>query len=234
MLNALSFIDGLDHDSDYVMEIAPNFWIMDNHKWAFWAWEKYRAEDGHQLPTTLVHVDKHWDAANDWKDERRIEELLSITSLGGLQKLLTKGEDNRSCVRLDSFIAPSIIRGIINHVDFYCLQTDTERGLWPPFLEKLGSTQILHESIDALVQRNKGHRLLFDLDIDIFNRSDMWCETDHWSDDEVLRLLDSCAPIIRGALVVTVAISFGFSGDDDDARRLAKLVIGRLLELREA
>ncbi len=233
MLNALSFIDDLDHDSDYAEEIAPNFWIMGDHKWAFWAWEEYRARDGHQLPATLVHVDYHWDAINDWQDEQEIEELRSIRALGELQKLLTKEKDGRSCIQYDNFISPGVIRGVINHVDFYCLQKDIEPGLWPPFLEQHGGTQILHDSIDALVQRNEGNHVLFDLDIDIFNRSNLWCETDHWSDDEVLELLDTCAPIVREALVVTVAISFGLSGDYDDARRLAKLVIGRLLQLRE-
>ena len=39
---------------------------MDDHKWAYYVWEKYRCESVHNPPFTLVHLDRHWDGVDDF------------------------------------------------------------------------------------------------------------------------------------------------------------------------
>lgn len=47
----------------FIEELYSNVYLMDNHKWALYCWEFYRQKK--QLPSTLVHLDYHWDAIND-------------------------------------------------------------------------------------------------------------------------------------------------------------------------
>ena len=63
-----------EKNDEYFDEIYPNIWIMDNHKWALYCWEQYRVKN--QIPSTLVHIDYHWDAVNDYYENE--DELKNI------------------------------------------------------------------------------------------------------------------------------------------------------------
>ena len=233
-------VDGIGLEEDYHKEIAPDFWLMNNHKWAFWAWEEYRTRDSASLPATLAHIDFHPDSMDDWQDNREIENFKAITDREELRRLLRAREwtPNSSDIRYDNFIACGIHRGLIDRVE--CFQKpggeklcfNVEHG------DELKITQATRRSIHELVSCCEGRPLFFDLDIDVFNpESGNDNDTDHyvtrhWPDDEIAVFLDECQPLVANALVVTVAISFGCSGEEQDARRLTKMVLESLLPMR--
>jgi len=102
-------IDNLIQDDDFFTQIFPDVWLMDNHKWAFYIWNKFIKESGNQK-LTLVHADYHWDDINDYQDAPEEEEKLVNSDDEKLIEIVK--ED--SFIRYDSFICPAIIRGLVN------------------------------------------------------------------------------------------------------------------------
>lgn len=45
-------------DNDYLAQLGPGIWLMDNHKWALVAWERERVAGRRYV---LLHADFHWD-----------------------------------------------------------------------------------------------------------------------------------------------------------------------------
>ncbi len=209
----------------YFEEIYPNLWLMDDHRWSYYIWECFSHRNQGRLPLALIHADQHWDGVNDFfkpSDEARLRSIRTIEEISDLAS-------RASLVRKDSFIAPAIIRGIINEIHFYCFQTDTEPGLDKPLLKKHNSKQFIHHELNSLIERPpKGS--LFDLDLDLFNRSEMWEEGNLWENKEILHFLDICSGIIGSSSLVTIAMSFGYSGSRDDTRYLTELVVPRIIE----
>ena len=66
------------NNEEYFEEIYPNIWIMHNHKWSLYCWELYR--ENNEIPSTLVHLDYHWDAINDYYKNEEIISVLKITT----------------------------------------------------------------------------------------------------------------------------------------------------------
>lgn len=229
----LQSIDAISSSSDYYKEIAPRVWLMASHRWAFWAWESYRDSGGVDLPCALAHIDYHWDAVDDWQTQERIDFLRNLSAMSQIKELLIEGENGRSKVQHDNFIAPAIIRGLIDEVHFYCLFYDNPTlGFYEPHLKRHSGSQQIHENIESLVEHVADRPVFVDLDIDIFNRSGKWADDENWSEQEILSFLSKCEGMIRRALVVTVAMSFGYSGTDSDTKRIAKLVVSEILGFR--
>lgn len=213
----------------YNEEVYPNVWLMDNHKWAFYVWENYRYHNADGIPPVLVHIDQHWDGVNDFQSQGRIHSLLRIKSSDEIKKLI----ERNSFVRYDSFIAPSIICGFIKEVHFYCLQDDTEIGLDDDLLYRYGAKQFIHKTIDSLIQRVEGRPLLFDLDLDVFNRSEQWGVGDIWPREDIERFMDKCSGLIVQSPLLTVAISYDYSGTEKDAKYLANLVVPKIIRYKQ-
>ena len=221
-------IDSLVPRSEFHEEIAENVWLMDNHKWALFAWEKFFIENPSRVPLPLVHADYHWDAINDWKTEERVSEICQISSLSGFEEVILSGS-----IDYANFIFPEIIRKRINEVYFYCFFFDNPtHGFAPGILEKHGAKQFICRDLDRLVNAVSGRPVLFDLDIDVFNYSDYGHETDYWEHAKIDDFFRQCCHTIRDAPVVTIAISFGCSGEENDAKELAKCVVGKILDIR--
>jgi len=127
-----------------------------------------------------------------------------------------------------------VIRGLVSDVHFFCLQDNAAQGLDAELLISSGARQTLHEEAVALSQANFEAPLIFDLCIDLFNRSDQWDTGELWSDAEIATFIEQMRPVIEQALIVTVSLSFGYSGSEADTRRLAALVLPRLEQWRSA
>lgn len=221
-------IDSLIPGSVFHEEIAENVWLMDNHKWALHAWEKFFIEDPSRAPLPLVHADYHWDAINDWQTEEEAREICQISSLTGIEEVILSGS-----IRYDNFIFPEIIRKRINEVYFYCFFLDNPtHGFAPGNAEKFGAKQFICRDLDQLLNAVSGKPVLFDLDIDVFNYSEIGAETDYWDNAKVDDFFRRCRHTISNAPVVTIAISFGCSGEENDAKKLAKCVVGKILDIR--
>jgi len=213
-------IDNFRADSEYFEEIFPGVWLMDDHKWAYYIWEKARFESAGRGPFALVHLDCHWDGVNDFHGEpAAVKELLDIKDMDGIYSLVRKNAD----VRTHSYIAPAIIRGLIDEVHFYCRQVCTGPGLYPRFLKQHKARQFIHQNIESLVSREFSKPVIFDMDLDLFNNADMWEEGDLWTDSEINDFLGVCSEMVRSAHVVTAAMSFGYSGTEKDTRHLTRL-----------
>lgn len=75
--------------------------------------------------------------------------------------------------------------------------------------------------------------MIFDLCLDLFNHADgKEFEGDLWTDAGVLEFLDAVSSHIIAAAVVTISLSFRYSGEEEDTRHLAQLIVHRILELR--
>jgi hypothetical protein len=219
-------IDQFHLNGEYFEEIYPNLWLMDDHRWSYYIWERFFHRNPGRLPLALIHADQHWDGINDFLKPSDEATLRSIRTIEEIFALVS----GASLVRKDSFIAPAIIRGIINEVHFYCSQTDTEPGLDKPLLKKHNSKQFIHRKLNSIIERlPKGS--LFDLDLDLFNRSEMWEEGNLWENKEIVHFLDTCSGIIRSSCLVTIAMSFGDSGSREDTKYLTELVVPRVIEL---
>jgi len=216
-----SVLDNIRRSGKYFEELYPNVWLMDNHKWTFYVWEDYRFRRSVGIPPILVHMDKHWDGVNDFQTPETIADLININSAKGVMNLI----EHKSLVRYDSFIAPSIIRGFVKEVHFYCLQDDTDVGLDDDLLYRYKAKQFIHKTLKSLIEHVGGRSILFDLDLDLFNRSDQWNEGDIWPEEDIVRFMGKCSELIINSPLITVAMSFDYSGTDKDTKYLAKLVI---------
>jgi hypothetical protein len=218
-------IESFGPDPSYFEEMYPNVWLMDDHRWSYYIWEKCFHKYGVTAPYTLLHIDKHWDAVNDFLKDGDQEQLCYITDINKIRDIVS---DN--LIRKDSFIAPAIIRGIINEVHFLCFQDYTTQGLSLELLNKFSSSQVIYTDQRSFV-KDAPSGSLFDIDIDIFNRSDYWATGELWTDNEILEFLDDCSELIKSSPLVTIAMSFGYSGTEEDTKHLTRLVVHRVMEI---
>ena len=76
--------------------------------------------------------------------------------------------------------------------------------------------------------------MIFDLCLDLFNRSDKWAIGDLWTDEDIRDFLEQVRPVIERAALVTVSLSFEHSGTEADTRHLAALVLPPIVQWRSA
>lgn len=197
---------------------------MDDHRWALKVWEMEKKYSRY----TLIHADYHWDACYDFRDNPEHEARLRSASPIEVADLVAAGE----FIKFDSFIAPAILRGLVNIVHYYCFQEDGEK-LDDDLLQLSGAKQIVHSSVDSLVSAPIDGPLIFDLCLDLFNNSDQWEEGSLWPDEDILHFLESVSPLVAKSDIVTIAMSFNYSGTHSDTKHLAKLVVPILLAQRQ-
>ncbi|ART52407.1 hypothetical protein CBP34_13120 [Acidovorax carolinensis] len=118
---------------------------------------------------------------------------------------------------------------------FYCLQGDE----WDVAIDEnlraaTGTAQVIHKTPESFASLQAESPLIFDLCLDLFNRSDQFQEGDLWADKEVLGFLDTIRPLIMRASLVTISLSFDCSGTVEDTRYLASLVLPRIQAWRMA
>ncbi len=214
----------LEENPAYFEDLGAGIWLMDDHRWALVAWD--RAAKGSDKPYVLVHADFHWDSCYDAHGSPPVEARLINADAADLFKLVQAN----NWIRYDSFIAPAIVRGLVSEVHFLCKQQDDyDVGIDEDLLHRFHATQHLHETSASLIDVAQGRPLIFDLCLDLFNRSNvMMYKGDLWSDDEILAFLETVKGLVQQARIVTVSLSFGYSGTEDDTRHLAELVLPRL------
>lgn len=183
-------------------EIVPNLWTMSNHKWALFAWASAKLDQ----PAALVHLDWHWDGINDFGDPHSRNELSTLKSIDELCKMIAD-PDRPICYA--SFIAPAILLGLVDEVHFYCLQDDTTPGLSKDLLDETGVKEYRHQNIDDLLRTttNLSKPILFDLDIDLFNRATLFYSDGPEYNERIRSFLCKCSVLIQRAAVVTIAKS---------------------------
>ena len=100
---------------------------------------------------------------------------------------------------------------------------DNEKGFYGTFLTEYSASQIIHDNINSINARSTQKPVIFDIDLDLFNKSDMWAEGNLWEKDEIIEFIRNCSGIIKSSTVITVAMSFGYSGTEEDTKYLTKL-----------
>lgn len=214
---------------DYFVDLGSGVWLMDSHKWAFVAWEQARMPGQRYA---LLHADFHWDGVDDFADDEAAQQSL----LTGNAATLVKLAQDEQYIRYDSFIAPAIRRGLFAEAHFLCTEDNgNDVGLDQQLCEDTGTLQIFHEDAMSLALVVPSAPVIFDLCLDLFNRSDdKMFEGDLWPDKEILQFLETMTHHIQSAMAVTISLSFGYSGTEVDTRHLADLVVPRILALRQA
>lgn len=214
-------------DDEYLRNLGADVWLMDNHRWALLAWMRFGSERG-MNGFSLVHVDHHWDGVNDYQDNEEERERLIAANLDEIEEIIRSSQR----IQFDSFIAPAVIRQLVTEVHFFCKQTNTEPGLGDQLLVDTGAREHLYDDVSALAAANFTAPVIFDLCLDLFNRTDMWATGDLWSDDEIREFLEQLRPVIERAVVVTVSLSFDYSGTKADTQHLAALVLPLIVQWR--
>jgi len=135
-------------------------------------------------------------------------------------------------IQYDSFIGPALARELINDIHFLCFQEDEDEGFTEEELEKYNTKQTIHGMVDTLKKIEIKQPLLFDFCLDVFNRSDYDYQSDLWADEEIEVLLLECKPLVKKAKVVTVSMSYGCSGTEEDTKILTEKVVTLFLGWR--
>lgn len=218
-------------DSSYLKHLGRDIWLMDNHRWAFYVWEKYHAESTTLRRFNLIHADYHWDNGDDFLERPDLAALLPGASLKELWNWTTQ---NQKPIIYDSFIAPTVRRETLAVIHWLCKQAGTPDGFSEEFLREFNCSQKFYSNSNELKQTSIADPLIFDLCLDLFNRNEkmMWAG-DLWPENEIKEFLDDCSALIQRAIAVTVSLSFGCSGTEDDTRRLAAIVIPKLNSFRK-
>lgn len=220
-------IDYIVKGDEFHEEIVPNVWIMDNHKWAFWAWFNFFTQFTTETPIDLYHFDYHWDAVNDFNCIKSLSDI-SQNKRSEMYRLVIE-----DYIPKDGFIAPAIIKGFFNEIHFYCKQCDTQIGFSTNFLKTYSSNQYVYRCIEDLVATKPKKTYAFDLDIDLFNDSGMYLEADLWPKSKQDEFFSTCESLIRNASIITIAMSFGYSGTKEDTISLAEYVLNEILSIRK-
>jgi hypothetical protein len=219
--------DSLVPDDDYLENLGSGVWLMDDHRWALIAWERCRIAGQRYA---LMHADYHWDDVDDLADSpTRVPAFLAAQ----LPELIALTKANK-LVRFDSFIAAAVRRGLVAEVHFFCTEDEaTDEGLDQKLCEENQTLQFIHPDASSFAGAAPSSPIIFDLCLDLFNNeSDGYEEGDLWPDEDVLGFIEAVAHHIKAAALVTVSMSFGYSGSEGDTRHLAKLVVPRILEMR--
>lgn len=226
MVSQVDF-NSLQPDDEYLSDLGADVWLMDDHRWAFLVWTRFGVEHGIER-FSLVHADYHWDGVNDFHEREEARARLLAADLDELEAMVR----NRDFIQYDSFIAPAVIRKLVTEVHFLCTQTGTEPGLGESLLSDTGAREYMHDDASHLAQVRFNGPVIFDLCLDMFNRSEIWATGDLWTDDEIDDFLGGVRPLIERAELVTVSLSFDYSGTESDTRHLAGLVVPRILHWR--
>lgn len=217
-------------------QVGRDLWVMNNHKWALWAW--YSAQIGKSA--SLLHLDWHWDGVNDFQTRKSQDELLNIAQGGGLENLI-EAENER--VKYDSFIAPAIILGLVKDVHYHCFQNCGTPGLDLDLLESAGAKEYRHDSLQGVLDATEDidSPILFDLDLDLFSRDTVYFQSEDEHFSNISDFLTRSTDVIQRAAVVTIAKSPAnwkvFDGPQWDwteemADQIFDHVVPRVIEIR--
>ncbi len=221
--------DQLQPDDEYLIDLGSDIWLMDDHRWAFLVWTRFGIER-EVGRFSLVHADYHWDGVNDFHENEGARGRLLAADLAEIEAMVR----NQERIQYDSFIAPAVIRELVTEVHFFCKQSGTEPGLGERLLGDTGAREYMHDDAGQLAHVQFRGPVIFDLCLDLFNRSDEWAAGDLWTDDEIRSFLDQVRPVIERAALVTVSLSFDYSGTKADTRHLATLVVPTIVKWRSA
>ncbi|MGV3582623.1 MAG: UPF0489 family protein [Methylophilus sp.] len=202
---------------------------MDNHKWALYVWESFRQESNIEK-FDLVHVDYHWDSIYDFYELAEEESKLLKAGLDELKTMIQTEE----FIQYDSFIVPAAMRGAFQDVHFLCRQLDTDIGIEESIREQANIRQFIYNSVDELASVRLNQPIVFDLCLDFFNDSDQFSTGEIWPEQDILEFLAKLHSLICSAELVTISLSFDYSGTEDDTRRLAEIILPKIIEYRSA
>lgn len=214
-------VDSLQKDDGYFVALPDSVWLMDNHKWALAAWLITMEKSGF-AKYTLAHADYHWDDVYDMLESPEVQQRFLAANLNGVLEFI----EEEHWIRYDSFIAPAVARGMFDTVHFFCKQDGgSDVGLPIQLLASTGVAQVIHQTPEEFASLHPTSPLIFDLCLDLFNKSTQFQQGDLWSDEEVLGFMNLVRPLIVDASAVTISLSFDCSGTADDTRHLAALVL---------
>lgn len=215
----------LKPDDEFLQALPYGVWLMDNHKWALSVWARH-----HTGPRRwLFHADHHWDGVDLFREDNQAQAALQAADTNTLDQWIR----DENLIQYDAFIAPAVRKGLFEEIHFFCTQSDDwDKGLDPALCEAMGVVQTMHVDIDSFAHVTARAPIVFDLCLDLFNEAPKFYGSDLWSESAIESTLVAFACHIKAAEVVTVSLSFGYSGTEDDTRQLAALVVPRLIAIR--
>lgn len=214
---------------------SKNIYIMDDHSWAFLAWEFERLKGTIKNNSCLLHFDRHLD---DVPDRVHINGLLEANNKEQLISLIaTKkerhGSNYNDKISIDNFIWPSFARGTLGSMYTISPQKQETYAEWllkdgqheyqreedeihkENFLkyipiEKVENVMRIYSfdefDIQGFINFSGDASKILNIDLDYFNLSDNFLEPKLMADEKVRNILSKLIYCCDWD-VITVAIS---------------------------
>ncbi|WP_198135822.1 UPF0489 family protein [Pontibacillus chungwhensis] len=224
-----------------------SIYIMDDHSWAFFAWEFERLKGNVNGDSALLHFDNHLDDVpdridvNGLKDAQTKEDLISLIA----SKEERRSADYSGKISIDNFIWPSFVRGTLGSmyiisphkqeslVNWLLAEEEYEGARKDDFfqyipkekIEKVKRVYTFDEfDLGEFNQLAQNNSKILNIDLDYFNESDDLFEPSLMRDNKVKGILEQLMNACKWDLI-TVAISPLYCGGEPEARHLLQLFI---------
>lgn len=234
-----------------------NIFLMRDHNYAFAAWEIARLRGILTEKATLIHVDSHLDDVPDavaypdlFQDIKTEEQAIELAS----PRESSSTPPEHTCMGIDNFIWPAIVRNTIKNVYYICDQkqehiskemlsnlvknpiSHDERSLERNkfllnHLNQNGNKIYRYDSLDdfkvhekEFIEKSMGRKLILDLDLDFFNKPMMINEINLQSENKIRDDLLYLKNFVNWD-VITVAISPEYSGGEEGSVYLLNLFL---------
>lgn len=107
-----------------------------------------------------------------------------------------------------------------------------DEGIYEGTLNKHNAHQHIYRSSSELKNVNIKTPYIFDFCVDVFNKSDMMYTGDIWERNEIDELLENAKHLVVNASIVTISMSYGYSGTCDETAWLTEYVVGKFCAWR--
>ncbi|NRS52076.1 UPF0489 family protein [Brevibacillus sp. HB2.2] len=212
-------------------------YVFRDHNWAFGAWEIEKLIGNIKPNSILVHVDAHLDDCVDGVHVRGVKEINTIEDIMKVaQSYERNGQTPESnMIHIDNFIWTGIASGTIGETIFVsgdkmepnsiekliqegtsaseyyleCLPEGCSYKQEMRFQEIVNLTK--HFNANEFNQYRKDHNVILDLDLDYFNKSRQYKESDLKSEDVIRHELLLLRHLYQWD-VITVALSPDYCG----------------------
>lgn len=99
-------------------------------------------------------------------------------------------------------------------------------------IKRYNVIQNTHEHIEDLVSSIGDEKIILDIDLDVFNKSTYFLNGDLWSDDDIITYIKIISNLILQAEIITIAMSYGYSGTDKQREHLIRLVVPEIIRIK--
>lgn len=187
-------------------DLDKNIFVMNNHRWAFYCWQKYFNKNDNEK-ITIVHIDAHPDACRTNKEDSGL-----IKTSNDLKYITNK------CLQCDNFIYAFALKNNFNVKIISLVNKEEFNERFYQDEEKF-ETETFHDEKDFFSHIKKKKIDILDIDLDYFLHINPATKTidDCWTKEEINEFFKNLFNKMNiYPVITTIATSpFYMSGDSD-------------------